>query len=124
MTMLLTAAAALLALAPVASRTGGIAGDPGPFAGEVLNWTVSDERTLYVEDSRGQWYRVGLVAPCDGLRSAFGIELEASPDGGQDASLNLVAGGQLCPVASVSGVDVPAIPPEEPPGRIVGPGGR
>jgi hypothetical protein len=69
-----TAALALTAAAPPTART-----PDGRAAGtslsDVLVWTVSNDRTVYVEDSTGQWYRVDLAAPCAALESAAGIAL-------------------------------------------------
>jgi hypothetical protein len=115
--LIATAAAfALMAAAPP------IAGTPrtdpiDPNANQVLNWTVSSDRIVYVEDKAGLWYRVSLTAPCDALRSAFGIELQPVPRARFDRASSLVAGYSSCPILSVSRVSVPAIPPLEPFGR-------
>ncbi|MEA3040740.1 MAG: hypothetical protein QOC65_229 [Sphingomonadales bacterium] len=95
----------------------------GPSLHEVLSWTVSDERTVYVEDASGQWYGVDLVAPCDGLRTAFGIALEASPGNPFDRATGLFTGSQSCPIRSMTRIAVPPIPPEEPFGPAAGPNG-
>jgi hypothetical protein len=88
---------------------------------QVLSWTVSDQRTVYVEDASGQWYGVDLAAPCDGLRTAFDLALEASPGTPFDQASNLLTGSQSCPIGSMTRVDVPPIPPEEPFGETAGP---
>jgi hypothetical protein len=93
----------------------------GPSLHEVLNWTVSDDRTVYVEDASGQWYGIDLAAPCDGLRTAFDIALEASPAKPFDRATGLFTGSQSCPIGSMTRVDVPPIPPEEPFGETAGP---
>lgn len=95
----------------------------GPSLHEVLNWTVSDDRTVYVEDSSGQWYGVDLVAPCDGLRTAFDIALEAGPGKEFDRATGLFTGSQSCPIGSMARIAVPPIPPEEPFGPAAGPNG-
>jgi hypothetical protein len=95
----------------------------GPSLVEVLNWTVSNERTVYVEDASGHWYGVDLGAPCDGLRTAFDVALEASPGQPFDHASNLLTGSQSCPIGSMTRVAVPPIPPEEPFGATAGPTG-
>jgi hypothetical protein len=80
----------------------------------VLVWTVSNDRTVYVEDSTGQWYRVDLTAPCAALRTAFGIALQASPGSTFDQSSSIFTGDQSCTILSMSRVSEPAIPPLEP----------
>jgi hypothetical protein len=80
----------------------------------VLVWTVSNDRTVYVEDSTGQWYRVDLAAPCAAVQTAFGLALETSPGSTFDRSSNLFTGDQRCAILSMSRVSEPAIPPLEP----------
>jgi hypothetical protein len=124
MTMLITAAIAVLALSAASAPPEGIPrGDAvHPPTHDVLGWTVSDDRTLYVEDRSGQWYRVDLVSVCDGLRTAFGLELQGNPL--FDQSSSLFTGDQSCPIASVSRVSEPAIPPREPLAPAAGPSGH
>jgi hypothetical protein len=110
--------AALLALSVATPPAPAAAGPP---LLEVLNWTVSNERTVYVEDASGQWYGVDLAAPCDGLRTAFELALEASPGTPFDRASNLLTGSQSCPIGSMTRVDVPPMPPEEPFGETAGP---
>ena len=108
-----TAALALTAAAPPTARTpdGRVA---GTSLSDVLVWTVSNDRTVYVEDSTGQWYRVDLTAPCAALRTAFGIALRASPDGTFDRASDLFTGDRSCAIMSMTRVSEPAIPPQEP----------
>lgn len=114
MSKLITAAIAVLALTAAAPPPAG--NPPGDAANppthDVLGWTVKDARTVYVEDQSGQWYRVDLVAACDGLRTAFGLELQGHPL--FDRSSSLFTGDQSCPIALVSRVSGPAIPSREP----------
>jgi hypothetical protein len=95
-----------------------------PSPEDVLNWTVSDPRTVYVEDSNGQWHRVALAAPCDALRNAYGIELQGSPDGRFGNASILATGGPGCPITSMSIVSEPPIPPRHPFAASAGPGPR
>ncbi|MEA3013803.1 MAG: hypothetical protein QOD42_2348 [Sphingomonadales bacterium] len=124
MTKLITAAIAVLALSAAAAPPAGIPrGDAAHSpTHDVLGWTVSDDRTVYVEDRSGQWYRVDLVAACDGLRTAFGLELQGNPL--FDQSSSIFTGDRSCPIASVSRVSEPAIPPLEPLAPTAGPSGR
>ena len=38
--------------------------------GGIDNWTVVDEKTVYVQDRQRQWYRADLMGHCIGLRFA------------------------------------------------------
>jgi hypothetical protein len=117
-----TSALALTAAAP--PPTPGVpaaqaAAAPSPE--DVLNWTVSDPQTVYVEDSNGQWHRVDLAVPCDALRNAYGIELQGSPDRRIGHATMLATGGAGCAIASMSRVSEPPIPPRQPFAADVGP---
>jgi hypothetical protein len=112
MNKLTTAATAALALTAAAPRPAERVADTS--LSDVLVWTVSNDRTVYVEDSTGQWYRVDLAAPCAALRTAFGLALETSPGSTFDRSSSLFTGDQSCAILSMSRVSEPAIPPQEP----------
>ena len=109
MTKLMTAAIAALALTAAAPPPAGLSRgtSANPPTHDVLDWTITDDRIVYVEDSAGQWYRVNMVAACDGLRTAFGLELQGNLL--FDQSTTLFTGGQSCPIASVSRVSEPVI---------------
>jgi hypothetical protein len=95
-----------------------------PSPEDVLNWTVSDPRTVYVEDSNGQWHRVALAAPCEALRNAYGIELQGSPDRRIGHATILATGGPDCAIMSMSRVSEPPIPPPQPFAADIDPGQR
>jgi hypothetical protein len=92
-----------------------------PSPEDVLNWIVSDPQTVYVEDSNGQWHRVGLAAPCESLRTAYGVELQGSPDQRIGHAAMLATGGQGCAIMSMSIVSEPPIPLRQPSAAEVGP---
>ena len=127
MNRLMVAAISVLAPAaapppPTAALADGTVAAPSPE--DVLNWTVSNPQTVYVEDSNGQWHRVALAAPCDGLRNAYGIELQGSPDHRFGHASVLATGGPGCAIASMSRVFGPAIPPQQPLAADIGSGQR
>jgi hypothetical protein len=95
-----------------------------PTPDDVLNWTVSDRQTVYVEDSNGQWHRVTLAAPCDALRNAYGVELQGSPDRRFGHATILATGGPGCAIMSMSRISEPPIPPRQPFAADIGAGQR
>jgi hypothetical protein len=121
-----TSVLALAAAPPPTPTTGAPAAGTvaAPSPEDVLNWTVSDPRTVYVEDSNGQWHRVALAAPCDALRNAYGIELQGSPDRRIGHATILATGGPACAIMSMSRVSEPPIPPPQPFAADIGAGPR
>jgi hypothetical protein len=126
MNRLMAVAAAAFALTaaapPAAGPVDGIVASPSPE--DVLNWTVSDPQTVYVEDSNGQWHRLTLAAPCDALRNAYGVELQGSPDHRFGHASVLATGGSGCVISSMSIVSEPPIPPQQPFAASAVPGPR
>jgi hypothetical protein len=120
-----TSVLALTAAAPPPTTGASAAGTvAAPSPEDVLNWTVADPRTVYVEDSNGQWHRVALAEPCDALRNAYGIELQGSPDRRIGHATILATGGPDCAIMSMSRVSEPPIPPPQPSAADIGPGQR
>jgi hypothetical protein len=116
MNMLKIAAAAAFALAATTPAIGQAPSSPGRSEHQVLSWIDAGSGVAYVQDASGQWYRVVVTPPCADLRLAYGVALEASPRGTFGDATILVVGDQRCAIRSISRVDVPAIPPDEPPG--------
>jgi hypothetical protein len=120
-----TSVLALTAAAPPPTTGAPAAGTvAAPSPEDVLNWTVSDPRTVYIEDSNGQWHRVDLAEPCDALRNAYGVELQGSPDRRIGHATILATGGPDCAIISMSRVSEPPIPPLQPFAADVAPGRR
>jgi hypothetical protein len=81
---------------------------------DVMSWTVPNDRTVYVEDTAGHWYRVDLAAPCAPLAKAFDIALETPPGRGFGAASTLITGGGRCAIRAAVPVSAPALPPVRP----------
>ncbi|HEY0412623.1 MAG TPA: DUF6491 family protein [Allosphingosinicella sp.] len=81
---------------------------------DVMSWTVPNDRTVYVEDAAGQWYRVDLAAPCEPLARAFGIAIATPRGQGIGTASALVTGGGRCAIGAVVPVSGPALPPNRP----------
>jgi hypothetical protein len=108
----LIAAAVDAAIVPAAAAQA--ASPDRPAAGDVMSWTVRSDRTVYVEDTAGHWYRVDLAAPCEPLAKAFGIALETPPGRGFGAASAVVTGGGRCAIRAAVPVSAPALPPVRP----------
>jgi hypothetical protein len=81
---------------------------------DVMSWTVSNDRTVYVEDAAGRWYRVDLAAPCAPLARAFGVAIATPAGHGIGTASALVTGGGRCAIRAVVPVSGPALPPNGP----------
>ena len=111
------AAAILCSLAPptvqaeaARSATGSTAHPDRLPVSDVMSWVVRNDRTVYVENTAGRWYRVSLAAPCPPLAGAVGIAF-ASPSGqGFSNASALVTGGGRCAIGGVAPVSAPALP--------------
>jgi hypothetical protein len=113
---IMIAAAALFGLtsgaAPAAAAPAAI---PDRLAvSDVMSWTVSNDRTVYVEDAAAHWYRVDLAAPCEPLAKAFGIAIKTSRGHRIGTASALVTGGGRCAISAVVPVPGPALPPNGP----------
>ncbi len=80
-----------------------------PFArqGGIDNWTVIDEKTLYVQDRHRQWYRADLMGHCIGLRFAQRIGFKFEVDGSFDKFSSIRYDRQNCPLTSLTKSDPP-----------------
>ena len=102
------------ALALVATNGAAQAADRGnasiPFVGfgGIRNWTATDNSTVYLQASNGQWYEADLLSPCMGLPFAFGIGVDTRGSDTVDNFSSIMVDGQRCPVASVSKVAGPS----------------
>jgi hypothetical protein len=77
---------------------------------DVMSWVVGNDRTVYVEDTAGRWYRVDLEAPCPPLAGAVDIAFASrSREGFRNASA-LVTGGGRCAIGGIVPVTAPALP--------------
>lgn len=74
-----------------------------PFVnyGGIRDWQAVDAETLYVQDSRRNWYRATLFAPCIDLRFAHAIGFETRGLDRFDRFSTLRVGDQRCHVRSV-----------------------
>jgi hypothetical protein len=70
------------------------------FHPRVMSWLYSDVRTVMIEDPQGQWYRVGLAADCQGLKTAVDVTIRDSSQGRPQ----LITGGGNCDIASMTQV--------------------
>jgi hypothetical protein len=113
---IMIAAAALFGLTcATAPATATPAASPDRLAvSDVMSWTVSNDRTVYVEDATGHWYRVDLAAPCEPLARAFGIAIATPRGQGIGTASALVTGGGRCAIGAVVPVSGPALPPNRP----------
>ncbi|TRW16837.1 DUF6491 family protein [Glacieibacterium frigidum] len=109
---------ALLALALFAAPA--LAKDPPrdrgasiPFANTpagILDWRVADDRTVYLQGTRKRWYRADLFGVCNDLPYAQSLGFQTNLNGSFDAFSAIIAGGQRCPLKSLT-----ALPGEPPP---------
>lgn len=75
--------------------------------GGVDDWRATDSRTIYFEDSHGQWYRAVLMAPAFDLPFAERIGIDSGPNGTLDKFGAVVVRGQRYPFASFEKVAGP-----------------
>src|SRR4051812_31713613 len=86
----------------VVSLSSAASGQPAGqvFHPRVMSWLYSDLRTVMIEDPQGQWYRVGLAADCQGLKTAVDVTIRDSSQGRPQ----LITGGGRCDIASTTQV--------------------
>ncbi len=75
--------------------------------GGIDNWTVVDEKTVYVQDRERQWYRADLMGHCIGLRFAQRIGFKFEVDGSFDKFSSIHYDRQTCPLTSLTKSDPP-----------------
>jgi hypothetical protein len=73
----------------------------------IRDWRATDSRTLYVQDSRRQWYRATLFAPCFDLPFTQAIAFETRGLDSFDRFSTLRVRGQRCALSSVVRSDPP-----------------
>jgi hypothetical protein len=77
---------------------------------DVMSWVVANDRTVYVEDTAGRWYRVDLGAPCPPLAGAVDIAFASRSGEGFTNASALVTGGGRCAIGGIVPVAAPALP--------------
>lgn len=100
--------AALLAGAPSAGKPASIA-----FADTtgIAEWKTLGDRTVFVQGTRGRWYRAELIQACRELPYAQSLGFATGPGGRFDASSAVIAGGKRCPLRSLT--EIEGRPPPE-----------
>lgn len=80
-----------------------------PFVnhGGIRNWQATDSRTLFVQDSRRQWYRATLFSPCFDLPFAIAIGFETRGIDRFDKFSTVRVGRDRCQVSSLTPSDAP-----------------
>lgn len=108
--------ASILAVAALAatSAVGAAQAAPQPQAsipfvnhGGIRDWRAADRDTLYVQDSRRNWYRAELMGPCLDLPFAHAIGFETRGVDRFDKFSNVVVRGQRCAVQSLVRSEAP-----------------
>ena len=77
--------------------------------GEIYNWTVTDDKTLIVEDNFHNRFKVGLMSTCPGLsfkervgfKSMGAMQLSCLRPGDDVLIHNFGTGGQVCPITAI-----------------------
>lgn len=104
---MLAAGAALLLSSAVQAAPARSAAEPQasiPFVNHngIRDWHAADDRTLYVQDSRRNWYRASLMGPCSDLPYALGIGFETRGIDRLDRFSSIRVGRDRCPIESLT----------------------
>lgn len=75
--------------------------------GGIRDWRAADRDTVYVQDSRRNWYRAELMGPCLDLPFAHAIGFETRGVDRFDRFSRVVVGGQRCTVRSLVRSEAP-----------------
>jgi len=110
--LLLAAAAAALLAAPAAARPARSDPLPAPAAQEVRipfadfhgirSFHADDDRIVYLQDYRRNWYRAELNGPCFGLPWARRIGVDNRGSSTFDRFSILIVGDERCMIGSLS----------------------
>lgn len=100
---ILTAAAVAASAMVGAAQAAPTAQASIPFVnhGGIRDWRALDRDTLYVQDSRRNWYRAEMLGPCLDLPFAHAIGFETRGIDRFDKFSNVVVGRQRCAVQSL-----------------------
>jgi hypothetical protein len=76
--------------------------------GGIYNWTIPDDKTVFIEDLHHQWYRADLMGNfCIGLHFALRVGFTFEPNGDFDKFNSILYERQTCPLKSLVMVDPP-----------------
>jgi hypothetical protein len=64
--------------------------------GNIRNWYSNSTEELYVENLRGNWYRITFWSPCQELPFAIGIAFVTDGLGDLDKYSSILVGGERC----------------------------
>lgn len=80
-----------------------------PFAnsGGIRDWRALDEKGLYVQGPKRQWYYATLIGPCYGLPWAHSIGFVTNPADSFDKFSAVLVQNHRCPVTSLVKTDSP-----------------
>lgn len=80
-----------------------------PFAnsGGIRDWRALDEKGLYVQGPKRQWYYATLIGPCYGLPWAHSIAFVTNPADSFDKFSAVLVQNNRCPVTSLVKTDSP-----------------
>lgn len=73
----------------------------------IRDWRATDSQTLYVQDSRRQWYRASLFGPCFDLPFAQTIGFETRGADTFDRFSSIRVRGERCAINSLERSDPP-----------------
>lgn len=68
----------------------------------IVNFEPDGDDAVYLQDRSRDWYRAELAGPCLGLRSALAIGVDTRGSGVLDRFGAILAGGERCPVVSLT----------------------
>ena len=77
----------------------------------IREWQADDDKGIWIQDARKQWYYAELLAPCQGLNFAVGVGFEARTNNTLDRFGSVIVPREgRCPIMSLVKSDAPPDP--------------
>lgn len=78
-----------------------------PARGGIRNFRADDDRGVWIEDRRRNWYYASFFGPCPGIQFADGIGFDTRGSPRFDRHAKILVGREVCAISTLVTADKP-----------------